>query len=243
MPSLSILSEKQKAAFISLSLFKAKAPAKIKKLIQEQSFGKVYDTMSNLQDLPFSVQDFIDVGMMATGLQNAHMFLLAVEAKNDAGAIESLANSLDTHCWGQIADQINAKLPDESRHFSGSDLHYAHAPAETGACSLGGSAIGSALAPVIGAGMAVSGFFAGTLPDFFENDFKDFFVDDVAGVFTNEVAGFFGTIADGFLDGTGEVADFFKDDVGGAFSDAGNAIKDAAGTVGGWFGSLGGLFG
>ena len=235
---LSTLNTHQQVALTTLFALEAKGPDKIRTLLKEKSFGKVYNALSSFKDLPFSETDFVDVGMLSPGLKNAHFFLIAMEAKGDPEVIESLKKALSTHCWGKVADKINQKLTDSSRQFSGSDLHYAHNPSDQMPCLPLPEGLSAVLEPLIGAGMAVGGFFSGTLPDFFENDFVDFFADDVAGFFTKDVAGFFTDIGEGFLKGTGDIGKFFTDDVGGIFGDVGDFFKGGFDDVGDFFGGL-----
>ncbi|MEM7065220.1 MAG: hypothetical protein AAF572_18925 [Cyanobacteria bacterium P01_B01_bin.77] len=240
---LSTLSQSSQTALVTLFVLRAKGPEKIKQLLETESFGKVYTALSTFKDLPFSEENFIHMGMMKRGLQNAHFLLIALEAKNDSEAIKKFQEAVRTHCWGKIAAAMNEKLTDKSLSFSGSDLHCAHNPSDKKPClPLPGGLI-DILDPIIGAGMAVGAFFSQTLPDFFENDFVDFFVDDVAHFFTEDVAGFFKSLGEGFIDGVGEIGDFFTDDVGGIFIDFGDVVIGGIGDIGEDVGDFfGGLF-
>jgi len=224
------------AGFLSIQAKAEKLPM-LKKLMDEQSYGKVYQLIAIAANPPFPSDSFVQAGMMTPGLRNAHFFLIAMENSGNQSAIDGLTTAFQTHCWGMVADRINEKLTPD-RQFSSSELQFASAPGDDQPCSAGGaSGLGAVLMPIIGAGVAVGGFFSGTLPDFFEGDFSDFFTDDVANFFTDDVAGFF----------TGDVANFFTGDVAGAFTTAGDAIADAAKDVGetfeGGFNSVKDFFG
>jgi hypothetical protein len=161
-----------------------------------------------------------------------------MEAKGDSEAIESLKKAFSTHCWGKVANKINEKLADSSRHFSGSNLQYAHNPTDQMPCLPLPEELSVVLLPLIGAGMAVGGFFSGTLSDFFENDFVDFFANDVSGFFTEDVAGFFTDIGGGFLKGAGDFSNFFIEEVGGFFEEVEEVFRDTFDDIGDFFGGL-----
>jgi hypothetical protein len=236
---LSTLNADQRAGLAGFLSIQAKAEKnpQLKTLLDAQSYGKIYE-MATAQviaaskvpplksppvtTLPFSQQSFIDAGMMTPGLRNAHFFLIAIESSKNQEAINSITTALNTHCWAHVADQINERLTPD-RRFSNSELQYANNPGDTAACSMRSpSGLATVLMPVIGAGVAVAGFFSGTLPDFFEGDFTNFFEGDVADFFTQDVAGFFTDDVAGFF--TDDVANFFTEDVTGAFTGASESI-------------------
>ena len=241
---LSTLSKNKQTALVAYMAMKAKAMENpngaMKKQFEESSkdsLTKVFNVISALSALggntvPFSAEDFTSVGTMASGLQNAHFFLIAMDASNKPEDIENLKKALNTHCWDKIADKIKEEMPDKSRAFFGSDLHQAYAPNETGSCQDGGI-LGAALGTLFAGGSAVAGFFTSTLPDFFTNDFANFFTDDVAGFITGDMLGFFKDLGGAFLDGAGYM--------GGLFTGIGSSVIGAGEDFGSWVGSSLGL--
>ncbi len=183
------LTDAEKAALIAFMTIRTPGHSKLAAKADAHDWQGLYDLLTATIDTPpYQVKDIQNVGMMSTSLQNAHFFLFAIDISKDVtdDTKTQLKEAFGTHCYDNIADEINKQLPPE-RQFTGHDLHQAYDPNDTQSCQMP-SVVELIIGKLFAAGQQgigfIAGFFSQSLPDFMTKTFPHWITDDVGGFFT-----------------------------------------------------------